>query len=443
MITRRLLDDPELLFLKRPEVERVGEDPAIATRVSEILRDLERGGEDALRRYARELDGWDGASFELTRGEIEAAEALVPETLREHLQRSRERTEAFARAQRGTLSDLEVEVAPGVIAGHRLVPVSSVGAYLPAGRVPLLASPFMTVLVPKVAGVETVVACAPPQRGGGGIHPSLVYSTAICGADRIFALGGVQALATRPPGADAVRPHRPQRGGVASFGLPRNAELYALTDLAAEMSARHPLVGMRLIGQNSVEVADAIRAGALEAGLVVLPVDDEGLDIEPVIRDEVLYATADAARAAAPMATETMLTQRLVLSDAHYGNADPTRRQLNERLQQLGGRLEPHFEVEYLAGALRLAAGGAGDTIVARAAAESELMPEGLYTTTFAEPLYDTLAVLKPRDRPLAPATRELLAIALERLAAFERRRGVSRPARTDDPGAPRAIRRA
>jgi sulfopropanediol 3-dehydrogenase len=206
MITRRLLDDPELLFLKRPEVERVGEDPAIATRVSEILLDIERGGEDALRRYARELDGWDGASFELTRGEIDAAEALVPETLREHLQRSRERTEAFARAQRGTLSDLEVEVAPGVIAGHRLVPVSSVGAYLPAGRVPLLASPFMTVLVPKVAGVETVVACAPPRRDGGGIHPSLIYSTAICGADRIFALGGVQALAAMAFGLGGIEP---------------------------------------------------------------------------------------------------------------------------------------------------------------------------------------------------------------------------------------------
>jgi DNA-binding transcriptional LysR family regulator len=235
-----------------------------------------------------------------------------------------------------------------------------------------------------------------------------------------------QALATCRDGADAVRAHRTLRGGVASFGLPRNAELYALTDLAAEMSARHPLVGMRLIGQNSVEVADAIREGALEAGLVVLPVDDEGLDIEPVIRDEVLYATADASRAAQPMATEAVLTQRLVLYDAHYGNADPTRRQLNERLQQHGGRLAPHIEVEYLAGALRLAAQGVGDTIVARAAVDGGYLPEGLHTTPFAEPLYDTLAVAKQRNLPLSPATRELLSIALERLRAFERARNRS-----------------
>lgn len=235
-----------------------------------------------------------------------------------------------------------------------------------------------------------------------------------------------QALATCRDGADAVRAHRTLRGGVASFGLPRNAELYELTDLAAEMYARHPLVGMRLIGQNSVEVAEAIREGALEAGLVVLPVEDEGLDIQPVIRDEVLYATADAARAAEPMTTERLLEQRLVLYDAHYGNADPTRRQLNERLQQHGGRLEPQIEVEYLAGALRLAALGVGDTIVARAAADGGYLPEGLHTAPFADPLYDTLAVAKQRNLPLSPATRELVSIALERLAAFDRARNRS-----------------
>ena len=232
-----------------------------------------------------------------------------------------------------------------------------------------------------------------------------------------------QALTTCQDGADAVRAHRTLRGGVASFGLPRNAELYELTDLAAEMHTRHPLVGMRLIGQNSVEVADAIREGSLEAGLLVLPVDDDGLEVEPVIKDEVLYATADRARAGKPIETREVLDRPLVLYDAHYGNADPTRRQLHGRLQQLGGRLEPHIEVEYLAGALRLAAQGVGDTIVARAAVDQGLLPPDLHTTPFAEPLHDTLAVVKQRGLPLSPATRELLSIALDRLHAFERRR--------------------
>ena len=142
-----------------------------------------------------------------------------------------------------------------------------------------------------------------------------------------------------------------------------------------------------------------------------------------MIRDEVLYATADPERAAAPVTTEALRDAQLVLYDAHYGNHDPTRRQLNDRLQELGRRPEPHIEVEYLAGALRLAAMGVGDTIVARAAVDGGLLPDGLLTTPFAEPLFDTLAVAKQRHLPFSPATRELRSIALERLAAFDRRR--------------------
>ena len=205
MVNTRILEHPELLILKRPAAAADGRDPAIVARVSEILLDIERGGQDALRRYSRDLDGWDPPSFELTADDIRRAAREVDDDLRRHLQLGRDRTEAFARAQRATLSDLEVEVAPGVVAGHRLVPVARVGAYLPAGRVPLLASPFMTVLVPKVAGVETVVAFAPPYRGE-GIFPSLVYSTALSGADRIFALGGVQALAAMAFGLAGLDP---------------------------------------------------------------------------------------------------------------------------------------------------------------------------------------------------------------------------------------------
>ena len=247
-----------------------------------------------------------------------------------------------------------------------------------------------------------------------------------------------QALATCRDGADAVRAHRTLRGGVASFGLPRNAELYELTDLAVQMHEQHPLVGIRLIGQNSVEVADAIREGTLEAGLVVLPVNDQGLDVEPVVQDEVLYATADPERATHPVPLRALLHTPLVLYDAHYGNTDPTRRQLHERLQQIGGRLAPHVELEYLAGALRLAALGVGDTIVAQAAVDGGHLPPGLHTTSFEEPLYDTLAVAKQRDLPLSPATRELLSIALERLNAFERRRRHSKPTSRPQPASTR-----
>ena len=134
------------------------------TRVSEILLDIERGGEDALRRYSRDLDGWDPPSFELTaRADRARRDARRPEDCKRapaSARASAPRRSPGPSARRSPTS--RSRSSPGVIAGHRLVPVGSVGAYLPAGRVPLLASPFMTVLVPKVAGVETVVACAPP-----------------------------------------------------------------------------------------------------------------------------------------------------------------------------------------------------------------------------------------------------------------------------------------
>ena len=257
MITKRLLEDEDLLFLKRPEARSATDDPAIAQRVSEMLLELQRDGEDALRRYARDLDGWERPDFELTRAEIDGAE-IDPE-LREHLERSRERVEAFARAQRSTLSDLEVEVSPGVIAGHRLVPVQRVGAYLPAGRFPLLASAFMTVLVPKVAGVDSVVACAPPRRDG-TIHPGVVHAAAICGADRVFAIGGVQALAAMAFGLGGIDPVDMIVGAGNAYVAEAKRQLYGRVGIdllagpseiaiIADESADPELVAADLLGQ--------------------------------------------------------------------------------------------------------------------------------------------------------------------------------------------------
>ena len=191
------------------------------------------------------------------------------------------------------------------------------------------------------------------------------------------------------------------------------------------MHARHPLVGMRLIGQNSVEVADAIREG--DAGGRARRAAGRRRRARGRAGDP---ATRCSTRPPTPRGpprrstTETLLDRPLVLYDAHYGNADPTRRQLHGRLQQLGGRLAPHIEVEYLAGALRLAAMGVGDTIVARAAVDGGLSSRTACTRRRSPSrCYDTLAVVKQRSLPLSPATRELLSIALDRLRAFERRR--------------------
>ena len=189
----------DVRYLKKPKEQPVkGSPPEVKERVSEMLLRIERGGMDAVREYSRELDGWDPPEFRVSEEEVgRAAEAIEPE-LREAIAFGRDNTRRFARMQRETLTEFEREVAPGVVAGQRQVPVGSVGAYQPAGRVPLLASPFMTVAVPKVAGVENVVACVPPSREPGregGVHPAMLHSIAVSGADAIYAVGGVQALA--------------------------------------------------------------------------------------------------------------------------------------------------------------------------------------------------------------------------------------------------------
>ncbi|MGB9182912.1 MAG: histidinol dehydrogenase [Solirubrobacteraceae bacterium] len=185
---------PEPRYLKAPPVgTSSGPDPAVAARVSEMLSTIERGGLDAVREYSSELDGWAPSSFEVTEDQIGRASDSLPETLKQSIEFAQAQIANFATLQRATLTDFEAETLPGVFLGQRQVPVGFVGAYCPSGRVPMLACAFMTVLVPKVAGVETVIACSPPRAGA--LHAPTLHAIATSGADRIFALGGVQALA--------------------------------------------------------------------------------------------------------------------------------------------------------------------------------------------------------------------------------------------------------
>jgi sulfopropanediol 3-dehydrogenase len=173
--------------------------------VAELLADVERRGEEAVRDWSLRLDGWAPDSFVVGADEVAAAAAELPEDLRRHIAFAQARVRDFAERQLETLSDLQVETLRGVRLGHRHVPVGAVGAYVPGGRYPMLASAFMTVVVPKVAGVERVVASAPP-RDGLGIHPAMLHAMASSGADRILCLGGVQALAAMAFGLAELEP---------------------------------------------------------------------------------------------------------------------------------------------------------------------------------------------------------------------------------------------
>ncbi len=176
---------------------------AVRRTVTEMLEGIDREGLDAVRHYSDQLDGWSPEAFTVGPETIEAASASIDDELKEHIAFAQDQVRAFAQAQRATLTDLEVETLPGVVLGHRHVPVGSVGAYVPGGRYPMLASAFMTVIVPKVAGVERVVACAPPQRDGGP-HAAMVHAMATSGADHILCLGGVQALAAMALGVEGL-----------------------------------------------------------------------------------------------------------------------------------------------------------------------------------------------------------------------------------------------
>jgi len=192
-------------YLKRAAPKPVGASDDVRATVARILSDIEARRETALRDWSLRLDGWAPDSFLVGGAELDAATAAVPDDLKEHIAFAQEQVRAFAQRQRATLTDLDVETLPGVRLGHRHIPVEAVGAYVPGGRYPMVASAFMTIVVPRVAGVGRVVGCAPPREGH-GIHPATLYAIASSGADQVVCLGGVQALAALAFGLGGIEP---------------------------------------------------------------------------------------------------------------------------------------------------------------------------------------------------------------------------------------------
>jgi sulfopropanediol 3-dehydrogenase len=176
-------------YLKQAPMHDQADQDQVRDAVSRMLLDIERNGMRAIRKYSAALDAWTPSSFLVGPDEIARAAGAVDPELRVHISFAQEQVRRFAERQRATLVDLEVQTLPGVTLGHRHIPVESVGCYAPGGRYPMIASVLMTVLVAKVAGVETVIACAPPQAGL-GIEPAMLHAMATSGADRILCLGG-------------------------------------------------------------------------------------------------------------------------------------------------------------------------------------------------------------------------------------------------------------
>ena len=173
--------------------------------VSEIIERVKKEGEAGVRYCSKKFDKWNPKSFKVSEDEIRAVKKQLPQGEVEDIDFCQEQIRNFAAEQMKRIVDFEVETIPGVHLGQRIIPISSSGAYVPGGRYPMLGSAHMTVITPKVAGVSRVVACSPPVKGQ-GMWPGTLYSMAAAGADDIYCMGGVQALAAMSYGMEGLEP---------------------------------------------------------------------------------------------------------------------------------------------------------------------------------------------------------------------------------------------
>jgi sulfopropanediol 3-dehydrogenase len=180
-------------------------DAETAAVVSRMLLEIENEGMDAVRRYSKKFDGWNPDSFLMNDREIEEAISEVSEQAIRDTDYCQENVRTFAQAQLTSMLPIEIEIRPGTILGHRHIPVNSVGSYIPGGRYPMFGSAQMSIIPARVAGVRHILACTPPVKGA-GYYPATINAIKKAGADFIFILGGVPALALMAFGLEGMEP---------------------------------------------------------------------------------------------------------------------------------------------------------------------------------------------------------------------------------------------
>ena len=193
-------------FLKRskPEGEKWEEDEKVRKSVEEILNNIEKRGDSAIRELSRKFDNFSPDSFRLSEDEIKKCMEKVDQRDLDDIIFAQKQIRRFAKAQLGSIKDIELETMPGVILGHRNIPVQSVGCYVPGGKFPMVASAHMSVLTASVAGVPRIIASAPPVNGKP--HPAIVAAMKLGGAHEIYVLGGIQAVAAMAIGTESIKP---------------------------------------------------------------------------------------------------------------------------------------------------------------------------------------------------------------------------------------------
>lgn len=218
--------------------------------------------------------------------------------------------------------------------------------------------------------------------------------------------------------AAAVDPVRELTGGTIAFGTFSSAHHLFHADLVTRFRALHPLVRVRLLGMNSVQVADGVRDGDLEAGIVALPVDDRGLDVGAVVWvAEAVYLSGTRSRVRKPLTIHDVAEADLILPEVRWGDMDPTRRQLLTMAQNAGVAVRPVVEVESPAVALELARRGVGDTLISLPLAHALGATKALHWASLDPPLFETFAFITRRNARVSPATEVLIRLVRQLLS--------------------------
>jgi sulfopropanediol 3-dehydrogenase len=246
-------------YLKRAEPRMPADRRALEDRVREILDDIAANRDDAVRRYARQFDRWENGTFRVSDDAIRAVERALPETFKEDFAYAHAKVTGFARAQRESMQEFQTEIEPGITLGQKLIPVAKVGCYIPGGKYPLISAAIMSVATAKVAGVGHIIGAAPP-RDAEGIYPQTLYALHRSGADEIYCIGGVQALASMAYGCVGMTPRDLITGPGNAFVAEAKRQLFGTVGIdllagpteilvIADDTADPALVAADLLGQ--------------------------------------------------------------------------------------------------------------------------------------------------------------------------------------------------
>lgn len=270
---------------------------AVERTVSEMLARIRSERDAAVRHYAKALDKWEGESFRVSPDQIRAVDKALPESFKDDFAFCLRNIQEFARRQRASMSEFVTEIQPGVELGQKLVPVAHVGCYIPGGKYPLISAAAMSVGTARIAGVQHIIGCAPPRPGENGMYPHTLYALQASGADEIYCIGGVQAMAAMAYGCVGMRPVDMITGPGNAYVAEAKRQLFGLVGIdlpagpteiciLADERADPALVATDLLGQaehgpdspawlvtTSQSLAQAV-AKEIERQLVKLPTRD-------------------------------------------------------------------------------------------------------------------------------------------------------------------------